>query len=90
MSKTIKADLDQVVEVIDDLKDSIFDWDEYGIRRIDEKFLRTALEQFVVEEESHYFNAPDDDKSSMFCRCGKYITNPIHKQYTPTKGGSND
>jgi hypothetical protein len=95
MSKQIKGSLDQVVEAIKlSIKKAAeehplsagFDdeqWQHYS------PYLRTALEQFVVEEGSHYFNAPDDDKSSMFCRCGKYITNPIHKQYTLTKGGSN-
>lgn len=26
----------------------------------------------------HYFNAPDEDKSSRFCKCGKYLTDEIH------------
>ena len=26
----------------------------------------------------HYFNAPDEDKSSRFCRCGKYLTDDVH------------
>lgn len=26
----------------------------------------------------HIFNAPDEDKSSRFCRCGKYLTDDVH------------
>lgn len=26
----------------------------------------------------HYFNAPDEDKGSRFCRCGKYLTDGVH------------
>ena len=26
----------------------------------------------------HIFNAPDEDKSSRFCRCGKYLTDAVH------------
>ncbi len=26
----------------------------------------------------HYFNAPDEDKGSRFCRCGKYLTDDVH------------
>ena len=26
----------------------------------------------------HYFNAPDEDKSSRFCICGKYLTDDVH------------
>lgn len=26
----------------------------------------------------HYFNAPDEDKSSRFCRCGKCLTDDVH------------
>ena len=29
----------------------------------------------------HIFNAPDEDKSSYFCRCGAYLTDNIHKRY---------
>jgi len=29
-------------------------------------------------EEQHIFNAPDDDKESRFCRCGEYLTHPVH------------
>jgi len=30
------------------------------------------------ESSPHYFNAPEDDKSSRYCRCGKYLTDSIH------------
>ena len=26
----------------------------------------------------HYFNAPDENKSSHFCKCGKFISDKIH------------
>ncbi len=26
----------------------------------------------------HLFDAPDDDKSSKFCKCGAYLTDEIH------------
>lgn len=26
----------------------------------------------------HVFNAPEDNKGSRFCRCGKYLTDNIH------------
>jgi len=29
----------------------------------------------------HYFNAPDEDKKSRFCRCGEYLTSDIHERY---------
>lgn len=29
-------------------------------------------------QDQHYFNAPDEDKSSRFCRCGKYLTDKVH------------
>lgn len=32
----------------------------------------------VSDSLPHYFNAPDEDKGSRFCRCGKYLTDDIH------------
>lgn len=26
----------------------------------------------------HTFNAPDEDKCSRFCKCGKYLTDEVH------------
>ena len=52
MSKTIKADLDQVVEAIMDAHP--FDYEERDCDcdyYLDETAIRTALEQFVVEEQ---------------------------------------
>lgn len=34
--------------------------------------------------ERHYFDAPEDDKSSRFCKCGKYLTDNIHIRYNET------
>ena len=31
-----------------------------------------------MKKEKHYFNAPDEDKKSRFCRCGKYLTDNVH------------
>lgn len=30
------------------------------------------------EGKKHYFNAPDEDKSSRVCRCGEYLTSKVH------------
>lgn len=32
-------------------------------------------------DKKHYFNAPDDDKGSRFCKCGKYLTDEIHHRF---------
>lgn len=39
-----------------------------------------AMKQAVNEaiQEPHYFSAPDEDKDSRFCRCGKYLTDDVH------------
>lgn len=31
-----------------------------------------------LENKKHYFNAPIEDKESVFCQCGKYLTNNVH------------
>lgn len=37
------------------------------------------LQQTAVSYQlPHYFNAPDEDKGSRFCRCGKYLTDDVH------------
>jgi len=33
----------------------------------------------------HYFNAPDENKNSRFCKCGKYLTDKIHVRASESK-----
>jgi len=38
----------------------------------------------MSEASTHYFSAPDDDKSSRWCQhCGEYLTHPNHVQHHP-------
>jgi hypothetical protein len=57
--------------------------EEYGL------FGKEQLRQHEAKQEAlrlsavsyqlpHYFDAPDEDKSSRFCKCGKYLTDDVH------------
>lgn len=38
-----------------------------------------AIEKLMT---THHFNAPDNEKNSVWCRCGRYLTDPVHnRQY---------
>ena len=32
----------------------------------------------TTNNKKHYFNAPEEDKGSRFCQCGKYLTDEVH------------
>jgi len=36
------------------------------------------MENKIERIVQHYFNAPDEDKHSRFCMCGKYLTDNCH------------
>lgn len=48
--------------------------EEYGLFGNEHRRQYSAVSYQVP----HYFNAPDEDKGSRFCRCGKYLTDDIH------------
>ena len=50
-----------------------------GYREALKNVIQEALRLSAISYQlPHYFNAPDEDKSSRFCRCGKYLTDDIH------------
>ena len=101
MPKQIKADLDQVVEAILKWIETL---DVTFHERISDDSIRTALEQFVVEDEqipSDILEYVDDimhlkgliisGKHGLFDKYKKELIEKINdiEYTTPTKGGSN-
>jgi hypothetical protein len=41
-------------------------------------FFSAAIELDKMYKKVHFFSAAENDKNSMFCKCGKYLTDEIH------------
>jgi len=41
-------------------------------------FFSAAIELDKMFKKVHFFSAAENDKNSMFCKCGKYLTDEIH------------
>ena len=41
-------------------------------------YFSAAIELSKIFGKTHFFNAPENDKKSMFCKCGKYLTDEVH------------
>ena len=41
-------------------------------------FMKDAAIEKLMK--THYFSAPDNDKYSVYCKCGKYLTDPVHNR----------
>ena len=78
----------EVVEnLIKKLKKADVAWSEGEgilIRPDEAKILIEEIQYLLKVHDTykHYFNAPDDDKSSRICRCGRYLTDDIHHRPT--------
>lgn len=41
-------------------------------------FFSTAIELHKMFDKIHFFSASENDKKSMFCKCGKYLSDETH------------
>ena len=70
-------DITNHIETVEGVKVKAGKWECSEVIGYETKEDATAS---IVPKSTHYFHAPDDDKGSRFCICGKYLTDEVHKR----------